>query len=79
MTPDNNDDLNSTKQNLYTFQLRLNNDDLTDREVSVYSGLYNDRLNMTLVNMGKRPRVYHNRGLMLNKHLLLLNLILGYY
>lgn len=63
MTPDNNDDLNSTKQSLSTFQLRLNNDDLTDREVSVYDALYNDRLNMTLVNMGKRPRDLSQQGL----------------
>jgi hypothetical protein len=63
MTPANNDDLNSTKQDLSTFQLRLNNDDLTDREVSVYSGLYNDRLNMTLVNMGKRARDLSQVGL----------------
>jgi len=59
MTPNTNDDLNSTKQDLTTFQLRLNNEDLTDREVDVYSGLYNDRLNMTLVNMGMKPRDFY--------------------
>jgi len=62
MTP-TNDDLNSTKQDLSTFQLRLNNDDLTDREVTVYDALYNDRLNMTLVNMGKSPKDLSQQGL----------------
>jgi len=40
--------------NFTTFRLRLDNEDLTDRSVSVNSPLYYDRINMTLVQMATR-------------------------
>ena len=37
-----------------SFRLRLDNQDLINRQCKPYSPLYYDRLNMTFVNMGKR-------------------------
>lgn len=51
--PDDDTDLVSVNNDITSFRLRLNNQDLTDREVNVDEPLYYDRLNMTLGNMGE--------------------------
>ena len=52
--PDDDTDLVSVNNDITSFRLRLNNQDLTDREVDVDEPLYYDRINMTLGNMGER-------------------------
>ena len=55
--PNNETDLISSNNDIESFRLRLNNQDLTDRPVDQGSPLYYDRLNMTLGNMGYRLKV----------------------
>tara|TARA_Y100000385_G_C13092910_1_gene639724 strand:- start:938 stop:2410 length:1473 start_codon:yes stop_codon:yes gene_type:complete len=52
-------DLISVNEDIQSFRLRVNNEDCTDREISVDSPLYYDRLNMTLGNMGYRLKNLH--------------------
>ena len=52
-------DLISVNEDIDSFRLRLNNEDLTDREIDVDSPLYYDRLNMTFGNMGYRLKNLH--------------------
>lgn len=54
--PQGEDDLISPAQltNFENFRLRLDNDDLTDRDIEVRSPLYFDRINMTLISMQRR-------------------------
>jgi hypothetical protein len=54
--PSNEDDLVSVNNDITTFRFRINNHDATDRNVSVNSPIYYDRLGMTLGNMGMRLR-----------------------
>jgi len=51
--PNEDSDLISCNNDIESFRLRLNNQDLTDRLVEVDSPLYYDRVNMTLGNMGE--------------------------
>jgi hypothetical protein len=51
--PDTEDDSQSISD-VEQFRLRLNNDDLTDRDVQVQSPLYYDRINMSMTQMGLR-------------------------
>ena len=52
-------DLISVNEDIQSFRLRLNNEDMTDREIDVDSPLYYDRLNMTFGNMGYRLKNLH--------------------
>ena len=54
--PAGDDKLVSSKDttNVTDFRLRLDNEDLTDRNVTVEAPLYYDRINMTLVQMARR-------------------------
>lgn len=52
MLPQDESGLLSQNNNVESFRLRLNNEDLTDRDVVVKSPLYYDRLAMTLSAMG---------------------------
>tara|TARA_R110000796_G_scaffold2298_2_gene9122 strand:- start:6453 stop:7961 length:1509 start_codon:yes stop_codon:yes gene_type:complete len=56
MLPCGEDDLNSHNENVTGYRLRLNNEDLTDREVVLDDPLYYDRLGMTLNNMDSALR-----------------------
>jgi len=56
MFPSPDDDLVSVNNDITSFRFRINNHDATDRQVSVDSPLYYDRLGMTLGNMGERLR-----------------------
>ena len=51
--PNEDSDLISCNNDIESFRLRLNNQDLTDRLVEVDSPLYYDRVSMTLGNMGE--------------------------
>lgn len=69
MFPDEYDDLNSSPQDNYVgatngagvdqFRLRLDNQDLINRQCTPYSPLYYDRLSMTFLNMGKKLNNMH--------------------
>ena len=52
MFPDGNDGLISVNEDIASWRLRLNNNDLTDRDVDKDSPLAHDRLALTLNNMG---------------------------
>lgn len=52
MFPSDNTDLNSVNTNLSTFRLSLNNEFLTDRDITVDSPLYYNQLASTVMNMG---------------------------
>jgi len=56
MFPSEFDDLVSENNDVNSFRLRINNHDASDRDISVDSPLYYDRLGMTLGNMGMRLR-----------------------
>lgn len=56
MFPSAFDGLVSENNNVNSFRFRINNHDATDRDVSVNSPLYYDRLGMTIGNMGMRLR-----------------------
>lgn len=56
MFPSDYDDLVSENNNVNSFRFRINNHDATDRDISVNSPLYYDRLGMTIGNMGMRLR-----------------------
>jgi hypothetical protein len=56
MFPSDYDDLVSENNNVDSFRFRINNHDATDRDVTVNSPLYYDRLGMTVGNMGMRLR-----------------------
>ncbi len=56
-------DLISRLAGLTSFRLRLDNEDLTDRDVARDSPLYYDRINMTLTNFRMRMKnLYQNNG-----------------
>lgn len=54
--PQGEDELisNANLTNISDYRLRLDNDDLTDRNVTVRAPLYFDRINMTLIQMSRR-------------------------
>ena len=61
--PNSTDDLVSRLAGLQSFRLRLDNEDLTDRDVERDSPLYYDRINMTLTNFKmKMKNIYQNNG-----------------
>tara|TARA_S200002703_G_scaffold65493_2_gene56573 strand:- start:8204 stop:9691 length:1488 start_codon:yes stop_codon:yes gene_type:complete len=52
--PDAETDIISSNNDINSFRIRINNEDATDREVTVDDPLYYDRLNMTFGSMGYR-------------------------
>tara|TARA_R110002167_G_scaffold198187_4_gene401236 strand:- start:873 stop:2366 length:1494 start_codon:yes stop_codon:yes gene_type:complete len=54
MLPSDTTGISSTNSHLESYRLRMNNEDLTDRDVVEKSPLYYDRIGMTINNMGKR-------------------------
>lgn len=56
MFPSENTDLNSVNNDLNTFRLSLNNEFLTDRDITVDSPLYYNQLASTVMNMGMSLR-----------------------
>lgn len=50
--PDEQNELNSTNNNVVNYRLRLNNDNLTSERVAVRSPLYYDRVSMLIDGMG---------------------------
>ena len=57
--PDGNTGLMSINTDLTKYRLRIDNADLTDRDVEDGSPLYYDRLSMTFANMGMRLKNLH--------------------
>lgn len=56
-------ELISNNKHIKDFRLRLDNEDLTDRNVGVESPLYYDRINMTMTNFKmKMKNIYQNNG-----------------
>lgn len=61
------DDLTASNDlGIQNYRLRLNNEDLINRNIELKSPLYYDRLNMTFVNMGYRVRNLNERALFWN-------------
>jgi len=63
-----NQDLVSSNNNLYQYRLRLDNEDLIDREVTIINGvaidpLHYDRLSMTFLNSGMQLKNFTQKNL----------------
>ena len=52
--PDDEDDLRSNTSRIKSWRLRLNGEDLTNRDVVKFSNLDQDRLSMSMLNSGRR-------------------------
>ena len=61
--PSADNELLSINQHIIDYRLRLNNDDLTDRDIELESPLHYDRINMSMTQMNlKLKNLSENRG-----------------
>ncbi len=56
MFPSDETDLNSINSNITSFRLRMDDKDLCDRDITIRSPLYYDRLTMSLINSNLTPK-----------------------